>query len=203
MTYEYLTVDLGGAPLPHRALAAHLAQHAGDLAAAGGEVLGQFSPQLGFASNEAVVLMRWRDAAHSLQTILKAAPLVRSVAAEWLTPTARPTGAGRPARGGIYVHRWFTIGPGDLDAFVDLSTRGWASFEREYDASIFGLFAARRTRGDQGADALRLLLLTRYASHDVWEKSRNPSGEGMQIFVERQRLTRVTIGRSSLLVEPA
>jgi hypothetical protein len=45
-----------------------------------------------------------------------------------------------------------------------------------------------------------MLLLTRYGSHDVWEKSRDPSTDAMQIFLERQRLTRTTVARSSLLV---
>jgi len=43
-------------------------------------------------------------------------------------------------------------------------------------------------------------LITRYADHGVWEASRDPTSEAMQIFARRQQLTRRSWAASTLLV---
>ena len=49
MNFEYAFLTLARAPTPHQALAAHLRGVDG--------VIGQFAPQLGWANNEAAVLL--------------------------------------------------------------------------------------------------------------------------------------------------
>jgi hypothetical protein len=95
--------------------------------------------------------------------------------------------------GGTYVHRWFEIKPSDREEFVRLSVEGWADFEKKFDAKIFGLLAAA------AGPNLRLLLLTRYGSHGVWEASRDPTTEGMRAFQRRGQLTLSSRGCSTLL----
>jgi hypothetical protein len=46
------------------------------------------------------------------------------------------------------------------------------------------------------------LLVTRYASHGVWEDSRDPSTTAMQTFARRAMLTLSTRAASTLLVTP-
>jgi hypothetical protein len=84
--------------------------------------------------------------------------------------------------------------------FVDLSGRAWGGFEGAYDTEVFGLFTAEPTPNDHDNGQARLLLLTWYASHGVWEASREQPSDPRSLFAQRHELTRSTIGRSSLLV---
>jgi hypothetical protein len=191
MTYSYVFATLARVPTPHHALAAQLR-------ALPREVVGQFAPQLGWANNEAAVLV-WGAAPAALGY----GGLITAASVEQLTPTLRPAGGDAPQPGGIYVHRWFEVGAGDVDEFVDLSGQGWQRFEAQFETRIFGLFRAAPTPADAEAGAQRLLLITRYADHGVWEASRDPTSEAMQIFARRQQLTRRTWAASTLLVSPS
>jgi hypothetical protein len=189
VTYDYHFLTLGRVPTPHQALAAHLRASPID-------VVGQFAPQLGWANNEAAVLARHRGD----QAALEAPGLIASATVEQLTPTLRPDDGDAPKPGGVYVHRWFEVAAADADAFIDLSGQGWQRFEAQFDTQIFGLFRAAPSPADTEAGAQRLLLLTRYADHGVWEASRDPTSEAMQIFQRRARLTRRSWAASTVLV---
>lgn len=196
---DYLFLTLARAPQPHPALAQKLAAAGPTLQASGGEVVGQWAPQLGWANDEAAVLVRWRGERGDLGPIAGAQG-VTEAKIDRLTPTIRPDDADRPEGGGIYVHRWFEIEAGAEDEFVRLSSQGWAHFETLFDARIFGLFRAELSPADRARGTSRLLLITRYGDHGVWEASRDPSTEAMQIFLRRQQLTRRSWAASTRLV---
>jgi hypothetical protein len=188
LIWDYVRLTLARVPAPHQALAAFLRESS--------EVVGQFSPQLGWANNEAAVLLRAGGSANAL-----AAPgLIVETTAERLTPTLRPADDATPKSGGVYVHRWFEVDAGSADEFIDLSGQGWARFEAQFDTQIFGLFRAAPSPADADTDVQRLLLLTRYADHGVWEASRDPTSDAMQIFARRAQLTRRSWAASTLLV---
>jgi len=174
------------------------------LESSGGRVVGRFAAQLGWAANETAVLLQGIDDGEGLKAVrdLTDAVSVEDPSLIDMVPTARPLGGGPLvlAPGGIYVHRWFTVETPDLETFVDLSARAWPDFEGRFDTQIFGLFRVSEAQAQTPAGHSRLLLLTRYADHGVWEASRDPSTEAMQIFAQRQLLTRHTIAASSLLV---
>ena len=197
--YDYLFLTLARGPQPHPALARTLAAAAPALEAAGGEIVGQWAPQLGWANDEAAVLVRWSGERGELGPIA-AADGVSEARVDHLTPTIRPADADRPAAGGIYVHRWFEVEAGAEDEFVRLSSQGWAHFETLFDAKIFGLFRADLAPADRARGTARLLLVTRYGDHGVWEDSRDPTTEAMQIFLRRQQLTRRSWAASTRLV---
>jgi len=190
--YDYIVLTLAPVPTPHQALAAHVRTLAGV------DVLGQFAPQLGWVNNEAAVLLRRSEAVSGDVRAIAAPALVTDYRVEPLTATPRPADDDRPSPGGIYVHRWFEVDPGAVDEFVDLSGQGWERFESLFDARIFGLFRAP----DGAGPIARLLLITRYGDHGVWQASRDPSTEAMRIFARRQQLTRRTWAASTLLVSP-
>ena len=185
--YDYLRLTLSRRPQPHVALSEALAAAQGRLARAEGEVVGQFAPQLGWANDEAAVLVRWRGQPAEAPIATDAA-LVTRVERRRLVPTLRPADGDALQPGGIYVHRWFEVEPACVDEFVALSGEGWKDFEPRFAAAIFGLFR----QDTPSADVARLLLLTYYGGHDVWEASRDPSTEAMQIFARRQQLTKRT-----------
>ena len=191
--YDYHRLTLARVPTPHQALAAHL----GGLSL---DVVGQFAPQLGWANNEAAVLV---SAGGDLPSPLAASGPIASAIVERLAPTLRPAEGAMPAPGGIYVHRWFEVDAGSADEFIELSGQGWQRFEAQFATNIFGLFRAARTPADDEADVQRLLLITRYADHGVWEASRDPTTEAMRIFQRRAQLTRRSWAASTLLVRPA
>jgi hypothetical protein len=197
--YDYLFLRLARGPTPHPALARRLADVAPALKAAGGEIVGQWAPQLGWANDEAAVLVRWAGARGDPDA-LTALEGVAHGSVTPVAPTIRPVDADRPGAGGIYVHRWFEIEAGGEDEFVQLSSQGWAHFETLFDAKIFGLFHAELSAADRAAGASRLLLITRYGDHGVWEASRDPTTEAMQIFMRRQQLTRRSWAASTRLV---
>jgi hypothetical protein len=191
VSYAYFTLTLKRVPTPHQALAAHL-RNLPD------QIVGQFAPQLGWANNEAAVLVGRHDSARA--TNLAGHDLIAVSKVEHLTATLRPTGDAVPKPGGIYVHRWFEVDAAAVDEFIDLSGQGWQRFETQFDTSIFGLFRAQASTGDAAAGVARLLLMTRYADHGVWEASRDPSSKAMQIFARRAQLTRRSWAASTLLV---
>ena len=53
---------------------------------------------------------------------------------------------------------------------------------------------------DRAAGQARLLLMTWYASHGVWETSREQTVDPDGLFTKRHEMTRSTVGRSSLRV---
>jgi hypothetical protein len=191
VTWDYVTLTLTRVPTPHQALAAHLRSTSA-------EVVGQFAPQLGWANNDAAVLVRRAETAPAVD--FAAPDLIASAKVERLTPTLRPSGDAVPKPGGIYVHRWFEVDAGSAEEFVELSGQGWQRFEAQFDTQIFGLFRAAVSSADDAASVARLLLLTRYADHGVWEASRDPTSEAMQIFARRAQLTRRSWAASTLLV---
>ncbi|HEX4184054.1 MAG TPA: hypothetical protein VHY34_12430 [Caulobacteraceae bacterium] len=164
--------------------------------AAAGQVLGVFFPQLGFAANEGALLVRWpEEAAADKASIDVPGATVRS--RDQLRATLRPGDADAPKPGGIYVHRWFTVAPANVETFVGLSGQAWPSFEAGFDSNIFGLFRADAPAANGDA---RMLLLTRYADHGVWEASRQPAPTAREAFGSRHELTTSTIARSSILL---
>ena len=115
--YDYLFLTLNPVPTPHQALAEHLRDVAGPtLRGDGGEIVAQFAPQLGWANNEAAVLVRWAGAPGDVVPV--AGPgVTASARVDRLTPTLRPADGERPTAGGIYVHRWFEVGAADALQF--------------------------------------------------------------------------------------
>jgi hypothetical protein len=199
-SYEYLTLELVRGRAAWAALATHTREKASKaIAEAGGELFGLFSPQLGFASNEASVLSRWPSGIRNVSGVFDL-PEVAGRTCETLTPTVRPKEGQRLRTGGIYVHRWFTIDKERAADFIDLSNRAWGNFEGSYDTEIFGLFTAEPNEDDRRTFAQRLLLLTWYRDHGVWEASREQARDAKSLFAQRHLLTRSTIGRSSVLI---
>jgi hypothetical protein len=199
--FDYAVLTLPRGRAAWMSLAAHvLGPGAHDLAARGAEVVGLFSPQLGFASNEGAVLIRRADGGPTPLGGLIPAHLATAGPVERLEPTLRPVAGQRLRDGGIYVHREFTVDSDRAADFVDLSGRAWGGFEGEYDTEIFGLFTVEVSDADRAAGQARLLLLTWYRDHGVWEASRAQTIDPEGLFQRRHDLTRSTIGRSTLRV---
>jgi hypothetical protein len=199
--YDYLTVTLERGQPAWIAFVAHMRDVAAPaIAAVQGQVLGVFQGQLGFASNEAIVLLRSTAPTGDRPLEFDRAPGVANMHRELLTPTVRPSDTATLKRGGIYVHRWFSVDAASVADFISLSNRAWEKFEGSYETEIFGLFTAERSARDVQEGAGRLLLLTCYGSHGVWEQSREQTRDPGDLFVQRHALTRSTIGRSSILI---
>ena len=160
----------------------------------GAQPLGLFTAQLGWEASEAALLAR-RDETGPFSLTDPALATVSETLL--LTPTLRPKQASALQPGGVWVHRRFDVMAGDVQNFIGLSAMAWADFEARFEASIFGLFLV-----DVPADAPErtLLLITRYASHGVWEDSRDPTTEAMQTFQKRAALTLRTSAASTLLI---
>jgi len=167
--------------------------------ALGDRAVAVFAPVLGFASDQALVLI---DGEASADAVLKGAGVV-SAQRQRLTPTIRPKAGAQPMAGGVYVHNWFTIDGSGFDEFVKLSGDAWPDFESKFDARIFGLFGAEASPDDLQQGQRRLLLMTRYKDLGEWQKSRNPAETARNAFARRRDLTRVSLARSCVLVPAA
>jgi hypothetical protein len=199
--YDYLFLDLrptrGGPAI--RGLVDQLKKEP----PVGVEVVGLFQPQLGWHSRQAALLLRRTTNASGVDAAvdaLRRRPAMLGSVHDRLTPTVRPDPADHPAPGGIYVHRWFAVGSDSVPEFVELSAQGWRDFEARFETRIFGLFQAERTAADRQQGATRLLLITRYKDHGVWETSRDPTTDAMATFARRSRLTLDSWAASTLLV---
>ena len=189
LNYNYYELRLGRERTAQKAVADHLR------GALGAKAVGIFSPLLGFASNQTLVLT---EASAPGEAVMRA-PGVVSAERHGLTPTIRPKDGATPMTGGIYVHNWFTVDAPAFDEFVKLSGDAWPDFEARFDARIFGLFAAEPSKDDLMEGARRLLLMTRYADLGEWQKSRDPTTEAMKVFARRRELTRVSLARACVL----
>ena len=205
MTYDYLflTFAVEAARTAPRDFAQRLAaEHRARVVAAGGEVVGYFTPQLGWSSDEAALVLRWPEGAEGREAAVAATvsdPAVAAHRRDRLSPTIRPTAGDLPPPGGIFVHRVFEIAAGDLETFVALSGQAWTGFEGGFDSDIFGLFRTAQTEAKTRAGTLRMLLVTRYADHGVWEASREPAPEVRDLFLRRRDLTLRTRAASTVL----
>jgi len=204
--YDYMSLELQPGADTRAKFIAHLKTMVPAVKKEGGELLGMFNPQLGWTSLQAAVLVRWPNEDVVLRDILlrHLAPnaMVAGGKVDVLTPALRAAMTDTLSPGGIYVHRWFELEAKDMDRFVELSRQGWPDFETRFDSRVFGLFTARQRPEEKAAGALRMLLLTRYGSHGVWEESRDPSTTAMGLFMQRRLLTKTTVGSSTLFVPP-
>lgn len=205
MAYDYLFLDLkaeSGAP-GRRAFMGRLAATGRKaVAEAGGEVIGVFNPQLGWSNEQTAVLIRWKAPTPAREAAIALITGDTEVALHerhQLRPTVRPQTLDLPKPGGIYVHRWFEIKAENEAEFVRLSAQGWLDFEKRYATNIFGLFAETASDVKLPAGVMRLLLLTRYADHGVWEASRDPTTDAMAAFQRRGQITIRSRGCSTLL----
>ncbi|HZZ31462.1 MAG TPA: hypothetical protein VFE10_05660 [Phenylobacterium sp.] len=189
MEYNYYELHLRRDRAAQKALADHVHQTLGPAAVA------VFSPLLGFASNQALVLT---SASAPVEAVMRA-PGVVSAERHRLTPTIRPADGARPAAMGVYVHNWFTIDASGFDEFVRLSGEAWPDFEGHFETRIFGLFAAEPSKDDLLEGARRLLLMTGYRDLNEWQKSRSPAETARAAFARRRDLTRVSLARACVL----
>jgi hypothetical protein len=192
--FDYLMLTLARGAAARRAFAERV-RSAG--LTDGGRRAGLFISQLGWEAAEVALLAERGDGA-ALDALIQAPDVVSSIA-QTLRPTLRPRSDDALDAGGIYVHRWFEIDHSSLNEFLELSSRGWLDFEARFDARIFGLFELTSAAA---SDTRQLLLVTRYASHGVWEESRDPTTEAMQSFARRAELTLSTRAASTLLIAP-
>lgn len=198
MIYSYILMNLARGAAPRQAFAKRLAARRELFTDLGGEILGFFTAQLGWEAAEAALLIRWQNQPDVAATeALMTCPEVLGHVRQRLVATLRPEPAATIPEGGIFVHRWFEIDGGDVDEFLKLSGEGWQDFEPRFDARVFGLFREEAALPD---GRRRLLLITRYGDHGVWEESRDPSTAAMQTFGRRQALTKRTVAASTLLV---
>jgi hypothetical protein len=193
LNYHYYEVTLGRDANGQKALQGHLRQALGD------HLVAVFSPSLGYATDQALVLTD--DAATA--GAVTGAPGVASARPEVLSPTTRPAAGARPKPGGIYVHRWLTIDAGAVDEFVALSNEAWVGFEGGFDSEVFGLFAAEPSAQDHKAGERRMLLMTHYRDFATWEASRKPDPKTAKAFARRRELTRVALPRACILMAEA
>ena len=204
--YDYLFLDLDDAPqgsTPARAYAEAVRARSSAITSAGGQVLGLFTPQIGWVARQAALIVRWGPDAKSRDVLV--AGLMRDKTVKFaqrgrLSPTSRPLAADTPKPGGVHVHRWFVVKVADVPEFLTLSTEGWRDFETGFDTHIFGLFTAERSQLDRRDGVTRLLLITRYRDHGVWEASRAPSAATQAAFGRRAAITRDTWNASTLFV---
>jgi len=200
--YDYLFLELKPGQDTRAKFVAHLKTMIPQIKKEGGELLGMFNPQLGWSSQQVAVIVRWPNEDVVLRDILlrHLAPntFVSGGKVDVLKPTLRPAMTDEFKPGGIYVHRWFELAAADMDAFVELSKQGWPDFETRFDSKVFGLFTAQQRPDEKMAGTLKMLLITRYGGHGVWEESRDPSTAAMGLFAKRRLLTRTTTAASTL-----
>ena len=197
--YDYLLIEVkqGSGGTPEQAtFPGHLTSvGAAAVAAAGGELLGYFTPLIGWTSEQLAVMVRWPESATGRERAIASVighDSVAKVERQRLAATTRPSLTARPEIGGIYTHRWFNIRTDDFNEFVQLSDGAWPDFEREFAAKIFGLFRADPSLAGVPGGVTRMLLNTWYESHAVWDASRTPSAGPAGRFDRRRQLTLTT-----------
>lgn len=174
------------------------------LAAAGGSIFGLWRGEIGWHSDEGVVMSAWPADAEPDTTVLDDIDGVVDSSVELLVATVRPTSPDPPTADGVYAHRWFECAERDWPEFLELSQGAWPDFEGAFDGTnIVGFWRSLETP----AGLVRVLLVTRYPSLSTWERSRPyapeavPGAEQARAkFLRRAELTERTIVRITRLV---
>lgn len=200
--YAYQIVTI--APRTWADVSARIMRAPGGLESAGGRLFGLWQPQIGMPSTEGIVVSVWPDAArHDAATpALESIQGVLGVRTERLIATVRPLDPTPPPEGGVYAHRWFDLAEKDWPEFLSLSEGAWPGFESAFDARIVGFWRSL----DVASAAARVLLMTRYGSLAVWERSRRPPEAGRaepwRRFGRRHELTASTVVITAQLIRP-
>jgi hypothetical protein len=197
--YEYREIRVARGKWP--AVVQDAPRIAGELASAGGLLIGIFAAEIGAPASDGIVLTANATWPAGLEI-----PDTQTLRVDQLDATVRPTEPPTDLdHSGIYAHRWFDLGEADWREFVALSEGAWPHFEGINEGTrVIGFF---RDRGAAAGKA-RVLLLTRYPSLAAWELSRtyeataregaDPAsyGAARQAFGRRAQLTESTIVRT-------
>jgi len=203
--YEYRQIRTERAAWRKVAAAVH-GECADSLAAAGGSLFGLWRGEIGFHNDEGILMTAWP--AHSEPDVSAAdgLPSVLESTVERLVATVRPTTPEPPLDDGIYAHRWFETTDEHWSEFIELSSAAWPDFEGAFPGTrIIGLWRSL----DAKPPAVRAVLVTRYPTLAVWERSRPYEAERVpgvdearRKFMRRAELTERTIVRVARLIVP-
>jgi hypothetical protein len=205
--YEYRTLHVRPRAWPEVSLAIH-GRGRQKVERAGGRIFGLWLGQIGMAANEGVLITAWpsldADARIPVSPVEGMTDVMES-SAERLVATVRPAQPDPPLQSGVYAHRWFQLQECDWAEFLELSQGAWPAFEKAHDSQIMGFWRSL----DAEPPLTRVLLLTRYPSLAIWERSRLPGDEGSaqaqawQRFRRRHELTDWTRVATTTLAGPA
>lgn len=201
--YEYRTIRIerGGWRKMAEVARGEIAEAVG---LAGGSIYGIWRGEIGWYTDEGVVMTAWPAQSEPDHQATDGIPSVIESSIERLVATVRPTSPEPPTDDGIYAHRWFETTEEHWPEFVDLSQAAWPDFEGGFPGvRICGLWRSL----DVKAPLVRALLVTRYPTLAVWERSRPYEAERVpgvdearRKFLRRAELTDRTIVRVTRLV---
>ncbi len=149
----------------------------------GVNTFGVFQGLFGLASNE-LYLVTYQEADGTIDVGSMPGDM-ELIEQTQLVPTVRPTTHAPRDRDGIYVFRWFTVKPQDVDEIARLSETAWQTFESGFATEVQALFAEPDRAGVQGT----MLLITWYEDLNAWQDSRAPAPEARANFAQRHALT--------------
>jgi hypothetical protein len=138
--------------------------------AAGGQVFGVFTPQIGLSANHVVTISAFPDeAAARVVDLVGAAPCAVERQEFW-EPDPRPLpGETFPETDGVFSHRWFDVAEADWPRFRELSVTAWDNFEAVHETRVIGFW---RSRTPPAPGLIRVWLMAWYANLAAWEGSR-------------------------------
>lgn len=201
--YEYRTIRIERAAWRKVAESIH-SECADTINRAGGSLFGLWRGEIGYANDEGIVMTAWPPHTEPDQSATDGIPGVTESDVVRLVATVRPAAPEPPTDDGIYVHRWFDTSEEHWSEFVELSQAAWPDFEGGFPGTrIVGLWRSL----DTPPPALRVLLITRYPTLAVWERSRLYEAERVpgvdearRKFLRRAELTDRTIIRMARLL---
>lgn len=201
--YEYRTIRIERAAWGKVAGAVH-GECKDTIAGAGGTLFGLWRGEIGFHNDDGVVMTAWPPHSEPDHSTTDGIPSVMDSTVERLVATVRPTTPEPPFDDGIYAHRWFETTEQNWSEFVELSQAAWPDFEGGFPGTrIVGLWRS----ADTPPPSVRALLITRYPTLAVWERSRPYEAERVpgvdearRKFHRRAELTERTIVRIARLL---
>lgn len=203
--YEYRSIRIERAAWRKVAAAVH-SECTEAVERAGGNVFGLWRGEIGFHNDEGVLLTAWPPHAEPDHSTTDGISSVLDSTVERLVATVRPTTAEPPLDDGYYALRWFETSEQSWHEFLELSWAAWPDFEGAFPGTrIIGLWRSL----DAPPPQVRVLLMTRYPTLAVWERSRPYEAERVpgvdearRKFMRRAELTQRTIVRIAKLLVP-
>jgi hypothetical protein len=203
--YEYRSIRIERAAWRKVAEAAH-GECTESIERAGGSLFGLWRGEIGFHNDDGILMTAWPAHSDPDHSATDGIPSVTDSTVERMVATIRPTTVEPPMDDGPYAHRWFETTEEHWAEFIELSSAAWPDFEGAFPGTrIVGLWRSL----DTAPPLVRVLLITRYPTLAVWERSRPYEAERVpgvdearRKFMRRAELTERTIVRMARLMIP-
>lgn len=164
----------------------------------GGELYGMWRSRIGLPLNEGVIIVHFPEEASFgkfSNPLLANCEDILDITSRRLLAAGRPEVPQPLTKTGVYMHRWFELANKNWEAFREITMSTWTGVHEHFESEIVGFWQSLDVPPPQA----KALMITRYESLDMWERSRSEDLQTqaeplVQQLVRRQKMVNRSFG---------